>query len=264
MDHLWIPLLAILLVGIPHGALDAILIRKVSGSRSSIWFYSSYLLLCVAVVAVWFQAPVVSLAFFLLISLWHFGGADARGYGDDHWLSRLVHGSMIPIVLPALQPEAVAPLFRLVALQNETPFVEWAQILIWPWAALLLLKVIRKEISKREVLELGGLSLFFWLADPIYSFALYFCGLHSMRHFQQSFQFLSRNRFGKKETIEFAILSGVPILMILLGGAMLDEAQWLQGLTGSVFIGLAALTVPHMILIDGWVPLGKPDSGHST
>ena len=264
MNPLWIPLLAVLLVGIPHGALDAILIRKVSGSRSTLWFYGSYLLLCLAVIAIWFQAPVVSLAVFLMISLWHFGGADARGYGENSWLSRIVHGAMIPIVLPALQPEAVTPLFQLVALENQTPFVDWAQNLIGVWAGLVLLKFFRQEFQLREFLELAGLCLFFWLADPLYSFALYFCGLHSVRHFQQSFRYLSRNHFGKRELIEFATLSGIPVLMILLGGSLMNGTDWIQGLTGAVFIGLAALTVPHMILIDGWVPLGKTRPDHST
>ena len=62
----------LLLVGIPHGAIDHILFLE-SRKTSPILFYASYFGLMGAYIALWFIFPFASFVFFLLMSAYHFG-----------------------------------------------------------------------------------------------------------------------------------------------------------------------------------------------
>jgi Brp/Blh family beta-carotene 15,15'-monooxygenase len=64
--------LFILLIGIPHGAIDHILLFR-KREMSQITFYGIYLGLIIGFVVLWHITPVISLLFFLLISAFHFG-----------------------------------------------------------------------------------------------------------------------------------------------------------------------------------------------
>ena len=62
----------ILLLGIPHGAIDHVLFFK-KRKMSQLKFYSLYLGLSFLFVILWHIFPVTSLILFLLISAFHFG-----------------------------------------------------------------------------------------------------------------------------------------------------------------------------------------------
>ena len=62
----------ILLLGIPHGAIDHVLFFK-KRKMSQLKFYSIYLGLSFLFVILWHILPVTSLILFLLISAFHFG-----------------------------------------------------------------------------------------------------------------------------------------------------------------------------------------------
>ena len=64
--------LFILLIGIPHGAIDHILLFR-KREMSQLTFYSIYLGLIVGFIILWHITPIFSLLFFLLISAFHFG-----------------------------------------------------------------------------------------------------------------------------------------------------------------------------------------------
>ena len=99
--------------------------------------------------------------------------------------------------------------------------------------------------------ELIGLIFLAWYAPPLVTFAIYFCFIHSRRHFSFVWKQL-QHMSSKKIMIGSAFilsctswLIGGGIYFFLNSKMMASEAA-LQ----TVFIGLAALTVPHMILID--------------
>ena len=62
----------ILLLGIPHGAIDHVLFFK-KRKMSQFKFYSIYLGLSLLFVILWHILPITSLILFLLISAFHFG-----------------------------------------------------------------------------------------------------------------------------------------------------------------------------------------------
>ena len=84
----------ILLLGIPHGAIDHVLFfkkRKMSQTK----FYSIYLGLSFLFVILWHILPVISLILFLLISAFHFGESQFA----DIFFNNCFKNGVLPIVL---------------------------------------------------------------------------------------------------------------------------------------------------------------------
>jgi len=96
--------------------------------------------------------------------------------------------------------------------------------------------------------ELAVLATAAVVLPPLVFFILYFCGLHSPRHLLHAAQNLNR-----KSAIITA--AGVTLLTVVLGGLVVMQApvgRLDERLLQLTFIGLAVLTVPHMILIEHW------------
>ena len=76
-----IALAAVMLVGLPHGALDgaiALHLGLFKKKGSLVRFICVYLAGALMVLVTWLTAPVFALSVFLLVSLFHFGAGDAR------------------------------------------------------------------------------------------------------------------------------------------------------------------------------------------
>lgn len=84
-------LISAILIGLPHGAADWGVLRRLVGreNRSTalvcVLTYSVLLLVSAGVV---FLIPALGLVFFLLVSAWHFGGADSHDFHQQFGLER--------------------------------------------------------------------------------------------------------------------------------------------------------------------------------
>ena len=101
--------------------------------------------------------------------------------------------------------------------------------------------------------ELGALALLFAMAPPLVGFAVYFCCVHSARHISGILGALRR------EMSRLAMINQAAAFTLaswVAGGLAIwwfaDMANPEPVVLRVVFIGLAALTVPHMILVDGF------------
>jgi Brp/Blh family beta-carotene 15,15'-monooxygenase len=93
-----------------------------------------------------------------------------------------------------------------------------------------------------------------WIAaaclTPLIYFVVYFCMLHSVRHFSNAFASLDYPHQGLRVA---TLLSVVTVFAGVIGFIVLQgfKPELLeQSILRIIFIGLAALTVPHMILVD--------------
>ena len=80
-----ISLLMIILIGLPHGALDGAvsLCLEIKKKINKIIFLILYVLVAIIVTLLWILFPEISLILFLLISIFHFGLGDfewSKGY----------------------------------------------------------------------------------------------------------------------------------------------------------------------------------------
>ncbi|MFT5548429.1 MAG: Brp/Blh family beta-carotene 15,15'-monooxygenase [Candidatus Azotimanducaceae bacterium] len=245
---------AILLLGVPHGGLDGAVARRIGwpvGLLPWLGFHLAYIALAALVIGLWWLFPLSSLGVFLLISAFHFGASDIADSGSD-WLPWIAHGGLICIAIPCLQPSQVEPIFAvLVGVENARVLMSGITLLFIPWIISCIgyfgYAFIRPQYRKTliSLLILLGLAS---TMPPLISFALYFCLWHSRGHMLRLWHSLTkseRTRSIREAAIyTIAAWASVGIIFYYLQGS---PTTLLVQLT---FIGLAALTLPHMLLVD--------------
>ncbi len=255
----WWALALVVFIGLPHGAFDAAISLSMLRSAKKIIRLAGilicYLLLAIIVVLVWYQLPEFSLLVFLIISVIHFGLADyAASPTLIKWTHVFAHGGIVAIWLPVIHKSEVEELFAILT-NGPTPFLwDFMAILLVFWIGGALFHLYQTLRSRKHYLvgvELIGLIILALIATPLVTFAIYFCLIHSRRHF----------------TFIWKQLQPISSKQVLINSALLlSAASWLLGAglywylhlemnasnaaLQTIFIGLAALTVPHMMLID--------------
>ena len=242
------PLVALL--GLPHGALDhrvASALWPLITLRDHAVFIAGYIGLAIAVVVLWIIAPGIALGAFLIYSALHF---------SDDWRAEVGLWQSLPlgtsvIALPALVFQSdVVVLFGF--LTTEPTATLFAALLYKIAIAAIIVSALCLVVNLRPApwvaVEYAVLLATALITPPLIYFVVYFCLLHSPRHF-----LLTADQL--KLTPLQALRATWPILMSTLAMTALG-ALVLAVLTPAfepvtlqiVFIGLAALTVPHMLL----------------
>lgn len=257
---------AILLIGVPHGGLDGAVARRVgwpSGVLPWMLFHIAYLAMAASVAGLWWLFPLPSLMFFLAISAVHFGSSDIRHISPSSagaaWLPLLAHAGLVVIAIPVLQSAAVEPLFAvLVGAENSLWLLNKIDQLLLPWAAALFAYAIYSVYQprwRRSLLSLAVLIALAYLLPPLVSFALYFCLWHSRSHMLRIWRNIApdqRSRSAREAVIYSLMAYAAAAIYFVLrtnsGSASLSAVT--PALLQLTFIGLAALTVPHMLLVD--------------
>jgi len=248
----------ILLFGVPHGALDTVFARRIFRLRTIrgwLIFTLVYLALVLLVILLWQAAPVLFLSGFLVISLAHFSGDPAAG---TPLVSRILYGGAI-IVLPVLlHAQDVSRLFSFLVGETASARVLYGlHLLVWPWLiALSCAAAYSLRTNWLTTAELAAVALLAVFTEPLLAFTVFFCGMHGARHILRTFEYS-----GRSQPRQLVVSAFAPMLAVLV--AALGAFFWLPHLSVEtriiqvVFVGLAALTVPHMLLVErvrstGW------------
>ena len=240
----------IVLLGVPHGALDPLFAQRLLQINShTAWcgFVAIYLLFAVLVVVVWWYLPLIFLIAFLVLSILHFSGDLLEG---ATFAERLVYGGAI-ILLPALwHSKELTRLFsHLVGSNAAIPVVAVMQLIAWPWLLTLLLLFLRSfRRDSLHALEIMAIGLLTWIATPLLSFAIYFCAMHSPRHI------LRTRQYAGVAPGRMALVALLPLASVLgfggLGWYFLPSPSIDERMLQLLFVTLAALTLPHMVLVE--------------
>jgi Brp/Blh family beta-carotene 15,15'-monooxygenase len=254
-----ISLLAVVAIGLPHGAMDGAVALALGYGRNRMrmaGFILGYVALAALVVVFWLAFPVLALMLFLLISLVHFGNGDTEV--DNiffRWMQIICHGGIVVVGIPLFHPAMTHELFTYLSGPDVgmlTPFLEGLAVLMTGAGVAYALAAIRVPSLRLPFVEFSGLLLAMWALPPIAGFAVYFACVHTPRHVRRIF-FRLRDHNPElspfRLTVIFTLLTwmGGGIAYTILAARTTADAAAFQ----VVFIGLAALTVPHMILIDG-------------
>ncbi len=249
----------IFLLGVPHGALDTVFARQLMGVQSAAaWtlFTIAYLAVAVLVVGLWWFAPGLFLATFLLVSVLHFSG-DPEGATPASF--RMLYGGAVIFCPLALHSAEVSQLFAYLAgvpaAQAIVAALQWAA---WPWVAAIGLAAVAG--AKRDLarsIELVSMTALLTFAPPLIGFTIFFCCMHSARHV------LRTRDYARAGTLRHLLrIAAWPMLVTGAGGAIMwwlsDGKPLDMRLAQLLFVGLAALTVPHMMIVErvrftGWV-----------
>ena len=256
-------LFLILIIGISHGALDNIKgakLLKLLGYKHIVYFYFAYIFISLLIIIFWLIFPNTVLLLFLVVAAYHFGKEDTvfsfrRRFFISEFLFFL-KGSAVIMAPLLLKRDETNEIFRFLNFNFFEMEFFTDKFLI---AILCLSFLSSLYISKKENADLKGLMImdFFSLIilnfflSPILAFTLYFCFLHSIRHtislvfeLDKSFK-LGLKKFIKK-AIPLTVATGVTFLLAIFflnDFYKLDEAIYKV-----IFIGLASLTFPHILL----------------
>ncbi len=252
----------VVLLGLPHGALDPWLAQqrwgRAGAGRVALFLgaYSGAVL--VAGLAFW-AIPEAALAVFLLGSAAHFGREDSRGNGGatrPHALEIAARGSL-PVAAPLLfHPTETAQLLAVLLDRDPallaTFLARGAETGAPAWIAVAAALCLHDLGRGRRLVALEGASLALALAllPPLLGFALYFCGGHSLRYSLRLAESLLPGPLGRAlaalalRALPFSLLAAVAGLV---SWAALGDGSDAAGVR-VLFVGLAALTLPHDIL----------------
>lgn len=239
----------VLLFGMPHGAFDAELaVRDALWDKAarSLKFIEAYIGVAAFVVLFWSFFPGEGLCAFLALSALHF---------SEDWqhelpsASRLVIGAAL-IGFPALfHQQTVLEIFAWLVPETDAAFLAaglhaCALALLPLVAAAFAFHLRDRPLAVLEAAVVLALAL---AASPLTFFLVYFCGLHSIRHLFHVRDLLHGRAV--RSLFPLALPYALAACTAIVGAAVMSFSQPFGGaMLGSLFIGLAALTVPHMLL----------------
>lgn len=256
-------------LGLPHGAVDhwqgRALVQPHLGRAWWLVFGAGYSATAFIVILAWMASPPLLLAGFLILAAAHFGSEDVAARPAMHRASTplgILDGGLrgsLPVLLPiAFHPGETAALFA--ALLPETDSVQVEQALaplalagplyIGALGALAATALTRGDrLVGAEIIALGAV---FAALPPLLAFVIYFCLWHSPRH--SLFVIAgSEDQTLTRGLVRFAA-AAIPLTALTIAAGVLawfglrDLFTDAEATLQVVFIGLAALTVPHVIL----------------
>ena len=256
-------LFLILILGISHGALDNIKgmkLLKLFGYKHTIFFYLVYIFISLLIIIFWLIFPNTVLLLFLVVAAFHFGKEDTLfSFKKKFFISEFLFflkGSAVIIAPLLLKRDETNEIFKILNfnLFEAKFFSDEFLIVMLCLSFLSSFYISRKEnadLKSVMVVDFFSLIILNLFLSPVLAFTLYFCFLHSIRHsislifeLDKSFK-LGLKKFIKK-AIPLTITTGVLFLLAIFflnNFYKLDEAIYKV-----IFIGLASLTFPHILL----------------
>ena len=262
-------LLLILSIGVSHGSLDNLKGRKlfqIFKIDNFFIFYLSYVLISVFVIILWIIIPSISLMIFLIVASHHFGKEDTQFLiVENSYFNQLfffLKGTLIIFAPMYFHFDETISIFKLLLIDNESfyeflNFIESNKILLYGIILSTLSSIIlfiKNFEFKKFIIFLDYFSILIinFYFSPLVAFTVYFCFLHSIRHSISLMYELDNNDLmnGLKIFTKKALpLTIVTATFCFLGLYLLNNTyNFDSSVLKIIFIGLASLTFPHILL----------------
>ena len=255
----------ILTLGVSHGALDNFrgknLFQPILKKNWFIFFYPGYILLSLIVIFCWIIFPAITLLLFLVVASYHFGEEDLRfffnGRGFFFNLVSFLKGALIITLSFHYSNETTVIFFEylMVPLTEYEKLTEFKSLLFSANLIFLIISLIyllRKQINKLVLilLEIIFILLSFIYLPLILAFSMYFCFLHSSKHIVGLVRELDSQNIGNG--LKLFIVKATPLTLLTAVFAFLSlyflDQNINENIIKVIFIGLASLTLPHILL----------------
>ncbi|MGY1697026.1 Brp/Blh family beta-carotene 15,15'-dioxygenase [Geodermatophilus sp. SYSU D00814] len=272
----WVPLVAGLLAGLPHGAADHLVPAHRLGWRPprTALFALGYALVAALAWLVFAAAPGPGLLVFVALSVWHFGTgetafADLRAGREVRRQApaSLVLGGLVLLVPLARGADEAAPVLAAVVPGSEgvipPAVVTGVLAVVLPAGGAL---AVERLLAGRwlEAAEVAVLLTLVVVAPPFAAFGVWFGCWHSVRHLARVLADdpagagdLAAGRLGRPLR-RFAAAAALPTLIALaVLAALWSAAGGWRGFLATDLPVLAALTLPHALVV-GWLDRAGP------
>ena len=243
-------------IGVSHGSLDNFKgnkLLKILKIKNKFLFYLIYIFVSLAVIGSWLIFPLLTLAIFLIVAAYHFGKEDSVfGKVNKFKLLNLLlflKGSLIILAPLYFHHYETIQIFKILGVK----LIQYNISLI---IILMSLSLISNFFINKNIL-LSLLDSFTVIIlnmnfEPLLAFTVYFCFLHSIRHSLSLVQDINSKNL-KKGLISF-LKKAYPLTIVTAFGFviavfLLNEYYLLDSaILKVIFIGLASLTFPHILL----------------
>jgi Brp/Blh family beta-carotene 15,15'-monooxygenase len=252
----------ILVFGVSHGALDHIKGKRLLKNykiKNTLFFYLIYILISLLILILWILIPAITLSIFLLVAAYHFGKEDSEIMEPKK--NRILNfiffikGSLIVLAPLFYKFNETVLLFEV--LNFNIDLFDYKHLIeIFFYTSLLSNIYFLIEDLKFNynfiAFDLLSINLLFYILSPLAAFTLYFCFIHSLRHTITLSGDLNKNNLKKgfKKFFSKAIpLTMVTAFIFLISVYILNiYYTFNDSILKVIFIGLASLTFPHILL----------------
>ncbi len=254
-----ISFLLIFFIGLPHGSFDGA-VASLVGFGNKIQFLKFlfiYIVLFVFVILFWINFPVISLIIFIIMTIAHFGLCDWTHFKINKYKYPVSFTYGMTVIFGIIFFNENQSLLIFEYLTNESVY-NFQKYFFIPYLATLLSIIFYIYLSLNEkklrkgIIEIIFLLIVFYIFDPLLSFSIYFCFFHTYKHLKHLinniYLHLSNKKFVIYTTLIFTIISWLAGILVFL--YLTKNFNVYESLVRVIFIGLAALTLPHMILVD--------------
>ena len=251
MEQLFMLVPAVAILGLPHGALDLSIAQALwplVGWKGKAGFIGAYIGLALLVIGFWNLFPGPALFGFLIYSAFHFSSD-----WDDAEILLQNTGGVATVGAPALfRQDEVAVIFAYLAPEPAANLAALSLAIAGGVALILFvsLTIVRPTCRTKATVEQGIIWIAAACLSPLVYFIIYFCSLHTVRHFTSALASLENQGHALRIA---GLLTAITIFGGLISFTILqrsDTEVMEQSILQIIFIGIAALTVPHMLLVD--------------
>ena len=257
-------------VGISHGSLDnskgRIILEKKFPKKWSFVFYGAYLLTSVFVLVAWIYSPLISLCIFFLIASFHFGYEDLEMFFNQNFILQILlyflRGLIVisaPLYLNNIETTNFINILLLGEKWINLESATYGYIFYFNLISILSLTFLfwlRKNINLKDffiiMTEVFSIVIIFQYLPLILAFTMYFCFMHSTKHILSlaielnSYNVYAGIKSFAKKAAPLTIITFVMSLIMLF--YLSKEFSVDKSILKVIFIGLAALTLPHIML----------------
>ena len=166
----------LLVVGIPHGALDHLTGFISNKKKISLKFIMIYLALMVPIFLLWYWFPMLGLIFFLIYSSWHFGQTDMENWQIKSKYIGFVWGIILLGFLLLTHLDELNVVLKALEIQTLSSF---KGIDVLCYSLIIFGYIISIYYKKTEWILLVTFLLFSKYINLIFAFGLYFIFHHS-------------------------------------------------------------------------------------
>lgn len=249
-----IGIIAILCIGIIHGANDIKIISTFSNNGNKFKYFSFYLLTVLIGCLLFFFLPSIALLVFVLVSCFHFG--------EQHWESKLkpnkynsffyfFYGGVIFLLLFIIKHEDVSIVIsQITGINFESIFFQISFLIFFLFFFIIIF--FKKEFILLfiEILLLLFFILVFSNSTLIYAFSFYFIIWHSLPSLKSQIN----NLYGEVSYASIYNYVKSSILYWLISIVGLFSFYYFFDIQSNYFLPLffsflAAITFPHVIVI---------------
>ncbi len=236
-------LIGLLAVGIPHGALDHLLVTRKIQTSISPTFIFNYLFKGAGMFAIWWLSPSIGLIFFILYSAWHFGQTDSEEWNlTTNKFTQFILGIWVLVTLFSFHLNEFNLIINSIGVSAiEIPSGVLGINLILE-ICLFITLVFLLKLRNLYIAELFTVLAVTSRLPLLYSFGIYFIFVHSLNGWKHLKAKLNCSNWELTKKATPFSFGAVLIFIVFFSNTF---GNWKSNV-GPFFIFLSCISFPHV------------------